>query len=53
MFNNLEEINLLIKQHEAYRQQCLNLIASENYSSQTVRNYLTSDLGNRYGCYAG
>lgn len=53
MFKNLEEINELLYKHEQYREGCLNLIASENYASQSVRNLLTSDFGNRYGCYSG
>ncbi|EHQ89445.1 serine hydroxymethyltransferase [Desulfosporosinus youngiae] len=52
MFNNIEEIDDLVNKHVQYRQSCLNLIASENYSSPTVRNHLTSDFGNRYGCYS-
>ncbi|HHX51117.1 MAG TPA: aminotransferase class I/II-fold pyridoxal phosphate-dependent enzyme, partial [Clostridia bacterium] len=52
MIKTLHDINRLIKNHEDYRKKSLNLIASENYSSNTVRSYLTSDLGNRYGCYA-
>lgn len=52
MFNNIEEIDDLVNRHVQYRQSCLNLIASENYSSPIVRSHLTSDFGNRYGCYA-
>lgn len=51
MFSNIQEIDDLVSQHVQYRENCLNLIASENYSSQAVRNHLTSDFGNRYGCY--
>ncbi|HSH35289.1 serine hydroxymethyltransferase [Schnuerera sp.] len=51
MIKTVEDINSLLKKHQEYRNSCLNLIASENYSSQTVRSYLNSDLGNRYGCY--
>lgn len=51
MFKNLMDIDNLINKHVEYREDCLNLIASENFSSPTVRNYLTSDFGNRYGCY--
>ena len=53
MFKNLEDINELLDKHEQYRAGCLNLIASENYASQSIRNLLTSDFGNRYGCYSG
>ena len=51
MFSSIEEIDDLVNRHVQYRQSCLNLIASENYSSPIVRNHLTSDFGNRYGCY--
>jgi len=52
MFKTTRDIDNLLKKHDSYREGCLNLIASENYASQKVRSYLTSDLGNRYGCYA-
>lgn len=51
MLNNLQELEKLHQKHIDYRKKCLNLIASENYSSLSVRRYLTSDFGNRYGCY--
>ncbi|MHB9140046.1 MAG: glycine hydroxymethyltransferase, partial [Victivallaceae bacterium] len=51
MFSTIKEIDELLHQHEQYRANCLNLIASENYASMAVRNHLTSDFGNRYGCY--
>ncbi len=51
MFHSAGEMNNLIREHVSYREGCLNLIASENYSSDFVRSYMTSDLGNRYGCY--
>lgn len=51
MFKTIKDIDNLLKKHTEYRKGCLNLIASENYSSETVRSYLSSDLGNRYGCY--
>lgn len=47
----LQEMETLLQKHETYRQQCLNLIASENYASPRVRQYQTSDFGNRYGCH--
>ncbi|AFQ45227.1 aminotransferase class I/II-fold pyridoxal phosphate-dependent enzyme [Desulfosporosinus meridiei] len=52
MFSNITEIDELVNRHVLYRQNCLNLIASENCSSLAVRNHLTSDFGNRYGCYS-
>lgn len=51
MFKTIKDIDNLLEKHQEYRKSCLNLIASENYSSDTVRDYLTSDLNNRYGCY--
>src|SRR5699024_4472731 len=52
MLKSTREIDNLLKKHLNYRESCLNLIASENYASEKVRGYLTSDLGNRYGCYS-
>ncbi|MFQ5970220.1 MAG: hypothetical protein ACE5J2_06995 [Nitrososphaerales archaeon] len=34
--------------HEGWRSRCINLIASENVTSPTVRTILASDLGHRY-----
>lgn len=51
MFKTLEDINEKLNEHVAYRNECLNLIASENYASETVRSYLSGDFSNRYGCY--
>ncbi|MDL2253763.1 aminotransferase class I/II-fold pyridoxal phosphate-dependent enzyme [Ruminococcaceae bacterium OttesenSCG-928-I18] len=51
MFDSAKDISNLLKKHLNYREGCLNLIASENYSSDFVRNQLTSDFNNRYGCY--
>lgn len=48
---SLKEINELLDKHVAYRSSCLNLIASENYASETVRGLLSGDFSNRYGCY--
>lgn len=53
MFNTTRDIDNLLKKHLNYREGCLNLIASENYSSEKVRNYLSCDFGNRYGWYSG
>lgn len=52
MFQTLEDIDKLLEKHTQYRNDCLNLIASENYVSHKVRSYLDNDFGNRYGCYA-
>lgn len=37
-----------IKKHTAYRQECLNCIASENMMSPMASQMLSSDLSNRY-----
>ncbi len=48
-YHYLERLEGAIKQHESWRlNECLNLIASENHSSQEVRSMLVTDLGNRY-----
>ena len=44
-------IEKIIDDHNGYRSQTLNLSASENMVSPTVRRYLASDLGNRYSTY--
>jgi len=51
MITNLKDIDDLVQEHDNYRKKCLNLIASENYASDVVRNYLCTDFNNRYGCY--
>lgn len=51
MLKVLKDIDALLQQHSDYREGCLNLIASENFSSEKVRSYLSCDFGNRYGCY--
>ncbi len=51
MFTNIQQMDDMVRKHDQYRAKCLNLIASENYSSNSVRNHLTSDFSNRYGCY--
>jgi glycine hydroxymethyltransferase len=48
-YHYLERLENAVKQHESWRlNECLNLIASENHSSQEVRSMLVTDLGNRY-----
>jgi glycine hydroxymethyltransferase len=41
-------IEALVGKHENWRARCLNLMASENMTSPTVRAMLSSDLGHRY-----
>lgn len=47
----LDTINEIVQNHQRYRERCLNLIASECVTSPTVRRYLTTDFGCRYGNY--
>lgn len=51
MITKLAEIDEFLQNHNKYRENSLNLIASENKGSKTVRDYLSSVLSNRYGCY--
>ncbi|MCK4953101.1 hypothetical protein KAS14_04900 [Candidatus Bathyarchaeota archaeon] len=45
----IEEILSLVQKHEQWRgKECLNLIASENLMSTSVRELLSSELGHRY-----
>jgi glycine hydroxymethyltransferase len=48
-----ETIQRLVRNHESWRSECLNLIASENALSPTVKRYLACDLVQRYGDYEG
>ena len=47
------ELERLVAEHEAWRHRCINLIASENMMSPTVRAQLATDLVGRYGDYVG
>lgn len=51
MLKSTRDIDNLLKKNRNYREGCLNLIASENFASEKVRGYLSSEIGNRYGCY--
>jgi len=49
MVKYLLDIDRLVKMHENWRMnRCINLIPSENITSERVRRYLASDLGHRY-----
>ncbi len=48
-----EMIGQLVANHESWRAECINLTASENRLSPAVRQYLDSDLVQRYGDYTG
>ncbi|HDN82965.1 MAG TPA: serine hydroxymethyltransferase [Candidatus Altiarchaeales archaeon] len=45
---HLQEILKLVKKHENWRKNCINLIASENIASPLVRKALATDFGHRY-----
>ena len=47
----LSKINSLLKEHEKYRLNGINLIASENILSTKVKAALSSDLAGRYHSY--
>jgi glycine hydroxymethyltransferase len=48
-----ESIKELLEEHERWRDQCWNLIASENVTSPAVTALLSNDLSHRYGDYEG
>ena len=45
---SIDVIKNIVKEHTEWRGSCINLIASENVVSRSVREMLISDLGNRY-----
>jgi len=48
-YQYLSRLENAIKQHESWRMgECLNMIASENFSSPQSRGMLVTDFGNRY-----
>ena len=47
------EIDSLIEKHTAFRESCLNLIASETRPSPLVERLIVNDLDHRYGSYTG
>ncbi|PKP53223.1 MAG: serine hydroxymethyltransferase, partial [Candidatus Altiarchaeales archaeon HGW-Altiarchaeales-3] len=46
--NNYNKILDLINEQEVWRENCINLIASENVISKSVRAAIASDFGHRY-----
>ncbi len=45
----VKNLNRLVKDHEEWRnEKTLNLMASENFASPATRNFLSTDLSNRY-----
>jgi glycine hydroxymethyltransferase len=51
--DTLAKISGLVDEHEAWRDNCLNLVAAENVTSPMVRRFAVSDLAGRYGDYLG
>jgi glycine hydroxymethyltransferase len=49
--HSLDRINRIVQDHHRYRENSLNLIASECIISPTVRRYLNTDFVCRYGNY--
>ena len=49
----IESLDALIETHNAYRADCLNLIASENVPSPLVERLLADELDRHYGYYTG
>ena len=48
-YQYLSRLENAVKQHESWRVgECLNMIASENFSSPQTRGMLVTDFGNRY-----
>lgn len=48
-----EVVEQLVRKHEDWRGECVNLTASENVSSPSVKSFLDSDLVQRYADYEG
>lgn len=48
-----EKIDAWVTEHNVWRTECMNLIASENAFSADVKKHLSSDLVQRYGNYLG
>lgn len=49
----IQKLNSLLTKHHAYRNNCLNLIASENTPSPLVEELFDERLSQRYGSYKG
>src|SRR6476646_11104693 len=47
------KIKQILGDHHAYRQSCVNLIASENLTSPAVTRLQSNELSHRYGDYRG
>ena len=51
--HKVQEIESLLEKHNSFRENCLNLIASENIPSPMIERLLVQDLDRRYGNYSG
>lgn len=51
LFQSIVDIDQAVHKHVSWRGRCLNMIASENIASPTVRRFLGTDLGGRYPTY--
>lgn len=49
--DSLADIHEMLSKHDHWRGKCLNIIASENIASPSVRRFLTCDFGGRYPTY--
>ena len=49
----IQKLNSLLTKHHAYRNNCLNLIASENTPSPLIEELFDERLSQRYGSYKG
>ena len=48
IIQHANRLRRLSKDHQEWRTNTLNLIASENFASPATRNFLSTDLSNRY-----
>ena len=51
--SKVQKLTSLLDKHQAYRDTCLNLIASENTPSPLVEELFDERLARRYGNYSG
>ena len=49
----VRQLDDLLQKHHTFREDCLNMIASENLPSPLVDRLLSLDLNHRYGNYSG
>ena len=49
----VRQLDGLLRKHHTFREDCLNMIASENLPSPLVDRLLSLDLNHRYGNYSG